>query len=107
MASLAQVDIGKTFDSPFGQNLGLGDFASTILSNAVAIAAIILFFLLLFGGISIIMGAGQNNPEAAARGRKAATAAVSGFIIIFAAYWIIQIVELITGVSILSYMRFR
>ena len=98
------VNIGNKFGSRFGQDLGLGSFVSLILSNAVVIAATLLFFILLFGGISIIMGAGQNNPEQAAKGKKAITAAVAGFVIIFAAYWIINLVQMVTNISILSSM---
>ena len=100
--ALAQVPIGPRFGSPFGQTLGFGDLVSIILSNALVIAGIILFFLFLFGGISIIAGAGQNNPDRAARGKQALTAAVTGFIIIFAAYWIIIIIEKATGLNILN-----
>ena len=96
------VDIGESFGSPFGQTYGLADLVSVILSNAIVVAGIILLFLLIFGGISKIMGAGQDNPEQAAKGRQAATSAVIGFIIIFAAYWIIQIIETITGLNILK-----
>lgn len=96
------VDIGTTFDSPFGQGKGLGDLVSVVLSNVLVIAGIVLLFFFIFGGISMIAGAGQDNPEKAAKGKQAATAALIGFIIIFAAYWIIKIVETITGLKILS-----
>ena len=96
------VDIGSEFGSPFGQDYGFADLVSIILSNTMVVAGIILLFLLIFGGISMIMGAGQDNPEAAAKGKQAATSAVIGFIIIFAAYWIIQIIETITGLNILK-----
>ncbi|MCK4588586.1 hypothetical protein KAT60_02095 [Candidatus Woesebacteria bacterium] len=102
MEKIAQIDIGKEFGSPFGKDYGLADLVSIILSNALVVAGIILLFLLIFGGISMIMGAGQDNPEAAAKGKQAATSAVIGFIIIFAAYWIIQIIETVTGLNILE-----
>jgi hypothetical protein len=95
-------NIGDAFNSPFGKSQGLADLVSIILSNALVLAGVILFFLLIFGGFSMIIGAGQNNPEAAAKGKQAATTAVIGFIIIFAAYWIIQIIENITGLNILG-----
>jgi hypothetical protein len=97
------VNIGSEFGSPFGQDYGFADLVSIILSNTMVIAGIILLFLLIFGGISMIMGAGQDNPEAAAKGKQAATSAVIGFIIIFAAYWIIQIIETVTGLNILNF----
>jgi hypothetical protein len=100
--NLSQVDIGQIFDSPIGQTLGIGDIVSIVLSNSIILAGVILVFLLIFGGISIIMGAGQNNPESAAKGKQAITAALIGFLIVFSAYWIIQIVEVMTGYQILS-----
>lgn len=102
MEKLAQVDIGDQFNSPFGKTIGLGGLVSIILSNAIIIAGIILLFLLIFGGISIIMGAGQGNPEKSAKGQKAVSSALIGFLLIFAVYWIIQIVEVIFGFSILQ-----
>lgn len=95
--------IGTAFNSPIGQgDFGVAKLVSIILSNAVVIAGIIMLFLMIGGGIGIIAGAGQGNPEAAARGRQAVTAAVIGFIIIFASFWIIQIIETLTGLNILN-----
>ena len=96
-------NIGSAFGSPIGQgDFGLAKLVSIILSNALVIAGIIMLFLMIGGGIGMIAGAGQGNPESAARSRQAVTAAVIGFIIIFAAYWIIQIVEIVTGLNILN-----
>jgi len=61
-----------------------------------------MLFLLIFGGISVILSAGSGSAEGAAKGKQAITAAVIGFVIIFAAYWIILIVERITGLKILN-----
>ena len=80
----------------------MADFVSVILFNAIAIASIILLFLLVFGGISMIIGAGQSNPESTAKGKKAITSALIGFLIIFTAYWIIQIVGRIAGLNIID-----
>ena len=55
-----------------------------------------------FGGFSIIMGAGQGDAKKTGQGKKAATSAVVGFLVIFASYWIIQIIQIITGVEILN-----
>lgn len=99
---LSQVQIGRTFGSRFGVNLGPADLVSILLSNALVAAAILLFILILAGGFMMIVGAGSENPETTARGKKAATGAIIGFIIIFAAYWIIKIVESLTGLAILN-----
>lgn len=102
MNKIAQVDIGNEFNSPIGVNISLADLVSIILSNAVAFAAVILFILMVVGGASYVIGAGQNDPQKMGQGQKALTAAVIGFIIIFATYWIIQLVEMMTGLNILG-----
>lgn len=76
---------------------GVGTLVSSILFNAVVVAGVLLLFLLIFGGFSIMMGAGEQNPQKVAQGQQAATAALVGFVIIFTAYWIMQILGIITG----------
>lgn len=102
--NLAEVPIGEKFKSPLGVEGGqtLGSLVSIILQGAIVLAGIILLFLLVFGGISMIAGAGSNNPEQAAKGRQAATAAVIGFVIVFAAYWVVRLIELISGVDFIT-----
>jgi hypothetical protein len=96
------IAIAEPFDSPWGEQYGWNTLISIILSNAVIIAGIIMFILMLAGGVLVISGSGSDNPESKAKGRKAITAAVAGFLIIFTSYWIIRIVETITGVDILN-----
>lgn len=102
MDKIAAVNIGSAFGSPIGRTVQIADLVSIFLFNALAISGIIMLFLMIGGGIGMIAGAGQGNPESAAKGRQAVTAAAIGFIIIFAAYWIIQIVETVTGLNILN-----
>lgn len=88
-----EATIGGVFPTP-------GALISTILPNIYILAGLLLFGLLLFGGFGIIMGAGGGNPEQVGQGKKAVTAAVIGFLLIFASYWIIQIIEVLTGIEI-------
>ena len=99
---IAQVNIGNIFHTPYGNTRGLADLVSVILFNAVVLAGIILFVLILAGGIMIIAGAGSGNKEGVGKGKTAVTSAVIGFLIIFAAYWIILIMQNIFGFNILS-----
>lgn len=78
------------------------DLVSVILSNAIVVASVLMFLLMLGGGIGVVAGAGRDDPEATAKGKQAVTAAVIGFIIIFATYWIAIIIDTITGVPILA-----
>jgi len=98
---LAQVNIATEFP-PAQKFQTPGALISVILKNAYTLAGILLLVLLIFGGFSIIMGAGGSDPKKAAAGKKAITSAAIGFLIVFASYWIIKIVEYITGVHILN-----
>ena len=103
------VDIGKEFQVKPG--LGIkdaplfaspGSLISVLLKNIYMIAGVALLVLLIFGGISIILSAGSGDAKKTAQGQKAVTGALVGFLIIFASYWIIQIIQVITGIAILN-----
>ena len=103
---LAEVNIGSEFkinNSQGVESIGtLGNLISNLLDNVYLLAGIILFILLIVGGLSFIMGAGEENPEKAKKGKQAITAALIGFVIIFCSFWIIRIIEVLTGLSILN-----
>lgn len=98
-------NLGDTFFNPndrFPRSpQGVGPFISSTISNTLVVAGIISIFLLIFAGIAIIGGSSGNNPQKTAQGKQAATAAVLGFVLIFVSYWLIQIVEILTGLDIL------
>lgn len=96
------LDIGPTFNSPFGQTKTIGDLVSTLIRSGMAVSGVIILFFLVFGGISMIAGAGSNNPEQAAKGKQAVTAAAIGFVIVFVAYWIVRIIEVVTGTPFIT-----
>ncbi len=99
------VPIGTTFGSPFTAEAGgknLGDLVSLGLQISFVLAGLLVLFFIVFAGFQIVAGAGQNNPEAAKKGKEAATAAVLGFVIIFVAYWIIRIIEVISGYNFIT-----
>lgn len=96
------MDIGALFNSPWGNTLGLGDLTTVFLQNAVIFVGIIMFILMLVGGLMVVIGSGNDNPDQASKGKTVLTSALIGFIIVFTAYWIILIVEYITGVNILN-----
>lgn len=109
MLNLLAINIGEQWI--IGQNKTIasadqfknpGALISIILRNVYTVAGVLLFVLLIFGGISIIIGAGGNDPKRAAQGKKTVMTALTGFIIIFASYWIIRLISFITGVEILN-----
>lgn len=96
------VDIGSTYGSRFGVYLGVGDLVSLIVSNAMVIAGVIVVFLFVAGGIMVVAGAGEGNPQSTAKGKAAVTSAMVGFLIVFTSYWIVRIIEQLTGLQILN-----
>lgn len=92
----------KKYFGPANTFSDVGSLVSVILFNVYVVAGVILLFLLIFGGFQIISSAGSGDAEGAAKGRSAITAAVIGFLIIFGSYWIIQIIEVITGLKIFA-----
>ena len=95
------VDIGDTFNSPIKDVTQIGGLVSTIVSAALTISGIIVLILFVLGGIGIMAGAGGDNPERVQKGKQTISAAAIGFVIVFAAYWIVQLIEFITGIKIL------
>lgn len=64
------------------------------------LAGMILFGMLVAGGVEMMFGAaGKKSLES---GRQRATAAVVGFLLLFASYWIVQIIEMVFGIDILG-----
>ncbi len=107
MNKLSDIDIGSTFLDDASQNLKdpatIGtNYVSAIITGAISVAGIILLFLLIGGGVAIISGAGKSDPKSVESGKKAATSALIGFIVVFSAYWIVKLVEQITGLSLIS-----
>ena len=101
------INIYEKFHSPFSPRYGneaktLGDMMGLILTSAFYIAGVVMLFLLIGGGIAMISGAGSDNPESVAKGNKAATSALIGFIIIISTYWVIRLIEEIVGYNFIT-----
>lgn len=103
---LAQVQIDKFFFN--GQSnggldsiTGVGPLVSRIIQLSFAVAGIILIILFLVGGIGIIASAGSDNPQGVEKGKAAVTSALIGFVVVFIAYWIVQLIGIITGTTLL------
>lgn len=75
------------------------DIISSLLPYVFTIAGLILLFMFIFGGFTIFTSTG--NPEKIKQGQGMIVSALIGFTIIFAAYWIIQLLELTLGVKLL------
>lgn len=103
MQNLLAVDIGKTFNSPFSSGgKTIGDLLSIIIRGSFVVAGIIILILLIIAGFSMIASAGSNNPEGAEKAKKALSSAAIGFVLIFGAYLIIRVIELVIGSNFIT-----
>lgn len=103
---LLAVDIGQM---PIGNGAtieakysSISPLISSLLTNAIVVAGIILLGLILFGGFGMIASAGSGDSKKAEQSKKTITSAVIGFLVVFCAYFIIQIIQTVTGSQILN-----
>jgi hypothetical protein len=90
---------GRTISQTFPD---IGSLVTVILRNSLTIAGVILLVLLISGGLMFIIGAGSDDSKKAAQGQALITDALIGFAVVLLAYFIVQIVEVITGLKILN-----
>lgn len=78
----------------------VADIINLFIPSVLVLAGLILFAMLLFGGFTMLTGAA--NKESQEKGKKMVTSALTGFFVIFLAYWIAQILQVIFGIGIIS-----
>jgi len=81
-------------------NNDLGGIIGDFLPYLLTIAGLILFGMLVMGGFTMLAGAADK--EAQDKGKKMITSALVGFFIVFATYWIAQLLQVIFKINILS-----
>lgn len=59
-----------------------------------------MFGIIFFAGFMVMSGGAGGDAKKSQQGRDAATWAVIGFVVIFASYWILQIIKAITTLDI-------
>lgn len=96
------IDIGKQFGSPFGVTNTLGDLVSLVVKMGFVLSGILILFFMVVAGFQIVTGAGSGNPDSAKKGQQAASSAVIGFVVVFTAYWIVRLIEVITGAHLIT-----
>jgi len=77
-----------------------GVLVTAIVKNAFVLAGIISFLILIIGGFNVIVAAG--DAKKAEQGKTAITGALTGLILVLGSFWIVQIIEVITGLKLLS-----
>lgn len=72
------------------------DMVNLIVKIIFVGAGLVLFFMIIMAGFAMIGGESKDKDKA----KTTMTSAVIGFIIMFAAYWIMQIIQLLTGLNV-------
>lgn len=85
--------VAETYSSPAA-------LINTLLPNVFTIAGLIMFVFIVGAGFKIVMN--PDDSKAVGEGKKAIGYAIGGFFLLLAAYWIMQIVQYVTGVPILG-----
>lgn len=86
-------------NGPAGFNAGntLGAVVSRAIPLIFVFGGIALLIMLILGGFQVLMGG--NDPKALEGGKQRITYAIVGFIIIFLAFWLVQLIALIFGLT--------
>lgn len=97
---LAQgVSIGSAWPLSGGDGKGgfgtLSDIITKLLPKALLLGGIIMFIIAVLAGFALIAGTGDK--QATEKGKSVLTYAVIGFIFMFGAYWVLQIINYVTG----------
>lgn len=86
-----------------GGTIDTSSFSSivgSLLPYLLTVAGLILFGMLVAGGFTMLAGA--TSEESQTKGKKMVTSALTGFLIIFLAYWIAQILQVIFQIDIVG-----
>lgn len=78
-------------------NAPLAFIVSALLTFIFPAAGILVLIYLLWGGLQLMISGG--DPKAVQSAKEKITGALIGFVIIFAAYWIVQILGSFLGVD--------
>ncbi len=78
----------------------LGDIVSELLKYLFPLAGLLVLLYLLFGGFQLMTSGGDPKKMQEAKGKL--TNALVGFIIVFIAYWLVQLVGTILGIEAIT-----
>jgi hypothetical protein len=97
-----RIDLSEYLTLGTGQRLsGRFDTPASMVNLLVRVifvgVGLILLAMIVVSGLSMIAGGKSENMEKA---KSTMTSAVIGFLVIFAAYWILQIIQIFTGANI-------
>ena len=96
------IKIGPQEGSQFGvlTNLTVGKIVSGAISLTMLAVALIFFFILVLGGINWVTSEGDEKKVASARAQI--TNGLIGLAIVFAAFAIMKLIDVIFGINVLN-----
>ncbi|HKY74116.1 MAG TPA: hypothetical protein VJ246_02270, partial [Patescibacteria group bacterium] len=92
--------IGLNVGGKTAEGINIGVIISALLPYLYVFGGLILFVMLIWGGFEMMAGAAEAKSQEA--GKQRITAAVIGFVILFASYWIAQLLQILFGIQILG-----
>lgn len=97
----AAVEINPTIFSPSKNFATAAALINTFIPNILIIAGVIFLIIIIIAGFQMVI-AGQADPQKMQKTQKTLTTAVVGLILIVTAYWLVNIIQTITGVNIIN-----
>jgi succinate dehydrogenase/fumarate reductase cytochrome b subunit len=101
---LAQVDIGQNWRLAGGAGQGgfasLSSLVSSLLPKILLLGGVVAFVLVIIAGIGVISAAGSGDSHGMENRKNFLLYAVIGLVIMFGAFWILQIINFVTGGSL-------
>ena len=100
MRTLAQsLNIGgREVTGPLTSNPTIGSIISTALPIVIGIAGLGLLLMIIMAGFTLMTSAGDAKKME--EGKQRLTFAIVGFLIVFGAYWVVQIIGIMFGTTI-------
>lgn len=83
------VKVSDVYDTP-------ADLVNLITNNLMVVGGIIIIFMVILAGFKFLGDTAKGKEE----GLNIIKTALIGFILMFSAYWIVQIIQVITGTNI-------
>ena len=77
----------------------LGEVFTRLLQYLLPLSGLILFVMIIISGFKMLTSAG--NPKSLDSAKQRLTWSIVGFLVIFVAFWIIQMLEFLLGIKIL------
>ncbi len=95
------IAIDEKIFSPASHFKTVASLINTLLPNALMLAGVIFLLMLIYAGLQMVI-AGQANPEKWQKTQQTLTAALVGLIVVAVAYWLVSIIQHLTGVKIFN-----